>query len=141
MAIRVKDAAMAAQKFVTRGQAAAGDYGKGVQAAGDIWQAHAAAAGDTFAAGVQDAITRGAFAKGIAKAGSAKYVMRAAGVGAQRYPQGVAQAGPAWQDKTAPYLQTLAGITLPPRRPKGDPGNMARVSAVTDALRKKKLAG
>lgn len=141
MAIKVKDAAMAAQKFVTRGQAAAGDYQKGVQGAGDTWQAHSAAASDTFAAGVQEAITRGAYTKGIAKAGSGKYVNNASTKGAQRYPQGVATAGPAWQDATAPYLQTLQGITLPPRRPKGDPGNMARVQAVTDALRKKKLAG
>ena len=141
MAIMVKDAATAAQKFVTRGQAAAADYAKGVQGAGDTWQQHSAAAGDTFAAGVQDAITRGAFAKGITKAGSGKYTTNASGKGAQRYPQGVAQAGPAWQNGTAPYLATLASITLPPRRPKGDPGNMARVQAVTDALRKKKLAG
>jgi hypothetical protein len=141
MALKVKDAAMAAQKFVTRGQAAAGDYKNGVSAAGDTWQQHSAAAGDTFAAGVQDAITRGAYAKGINHAGSAKYVTNASNKGAQRYPQGISQAGPAWQNGTAPYLTTLSNITLPPRRPKGDPGNMARVQAVTDALRKKKISG
>lgn len=141
MAIKVKDATAAAAKFVTRAQAAAGDYQKGVQAAGDQWQANATAAADSFAAGVQDAITRGAFSKGIARAGSAKFVANASGKGAQRYPQGVATAGPAWLEKTAPSLATLASLTLPPRRPKGDPGNMARVQAVTDALRKKKLAG
>lgn len=141
MAIKVKDAATAAQKFVQRASAAAADYTKGVAASGDAWAANTAASADTYAAGVQDAIQRNAFGKGVMKAGPAKFVSRSTTLGAQRYPQGVNVAGPAWQDGTAPYLATLSSLNLPPRRPKGDPGNMARVQAVTDALRKKKLAG
>lgn len=141
MAIKVKDAAAAATKFVQRGQAAAADYTKGVSTSGDAWAQNTAAASDNYAAGVQEAIARNGFLKGVQKAGPGKFVSAATTKGAQRYPQGIATAGPAWQDGTAPYLQTLAGLTLPPRRPKGDPGNMARVQAVTDALRKKKVGG
>lgn len=141
MAIKVKDAASAATKFVQRGQAAAADYTKGVAGAGDSWAQNTAAAADTYAQGVQEGISRNAFSKGVAKAGPQKFVTNSTTKGAQRYPQGIATAGPAWQDGTAPYLQVLSGLTLPPRRPKGDPGNMARVSAVTEALRKKKVAG
>jgi len=139
MALNVKDAASSAQKFVSRAQAAGPDYAKGVQGAGDTWQSRTAASADAYGAGVNAAITAGRFQKGVAKAGAAKYVNRAAGVGAARYPQGVGAAGPNWQSGTQPYLDTLAGLTLPPRRPRGDPGNINRVAMIADALRKKKL--
>lgn len=139
MAIKVKDASASAQKFVTRASAAGGDYQKGVQGAGDTWQSKAAASGDAYAAGVQAGIGRSAFQKGIAKSGSAKYVARASGVGAQRYPQGIQGAGPTWQQNTQPYLDTIAGLTLPPKHPRGDPGNLQRVGMIAAALRARKI--
>jgi hypothetical protein len=139
MGLNVKDAASSAAKFVARAQAAGGDYQKGVQAAGDNWQAKTAASADAYGAGVNAAISAGRFAKGVVKAGSAKYVSRAAGVGAQRYPTGVGAAGPNWQNGVQPYLDTLSGLTLPPRAPRGSPNNIQRVAIIADALRKKKL--
>jgi hypothetical protein len=141
MAIKVKDAAASATKFVQRAQAAAPDYQRGVQGAGQTWQTNAAAANDSYVAGVTAAANAGRFARGINAAGGQKYEAAAAGKGAQRYPQGVASAGPTWQAKTQPYLDTLAGLQLPPRRPKGDPANFQRVQIVGDALRKKKVGG
>ena len=141
MALKVKDASASAQKFVQRAQAAAPDYQKGVTGAGSTWVAHASAANDSYVAGVTAAANAGRFAKGVLAAGPAKYETNASGKGAQRYPQGVAQAGPLWQQKTQPYLDTLAALSLPPRRPKGDPANWQRAQAVGDALRKKKIGG
>jgi len=138
MAINVKDVASSAQKFVQRAQAAAPDYQKGVQGAGAHWQTQAAAANDTYVAGVTQAANAGRYRNGVANKGS-KYEQNAAGKGAQRYPQGVAQAGPNWQSGFSPYASTLAGLTLPPRRPKGDPSNYQIAQAVGDALHKKKL--
>lgn len=139
MALMVKNAADAAAKFVARAQAAGPAYQSGVQGAGDTWQSHAMAGEASYGAGVTAAIGAKRFSKGIQKAGATKYVSRASGVGAARYPQGVAAAGPAWQSGTQPYLDTLAGLTLPPRAPRGDPGNIQRVAAVAAALRAKKL--
>lgn len=139
MALNVKDAASSAAKFVARAQAAGSDYTKGVQGAGDTWQTRTAAATDAYGAGVNAAISAGRFAKGVAKAGSAKYVSRAAGVGSARYPQGVGGAGPNWQNGVQPYLDTLSSLTLPPRAPRGSPANIQRVAMIADALRKKKL--
>src|SRR5271154_6908968 len=104
MAISVKDAGTSATKFVQRAQAAAGDYQKAVTGAGAAWQTNTAAAADTYAAGVQGAISNGRFQKGVNAAGGNKYATAAAGKGAQRYPQGVATAGPTWQENTQPYL-------------------------------------
>lgn len=141
MAIKVKDAAASAQKFVQRAQAAAPDYVKGVQGAGQAWQTNAAAANDSYVAGVTTAANAGRFAKGVNAAGGAKYEAAAAGKGAQRYPQGVAQSGPNWQAKTQPFLDTISSLTLPPRRPKGDPANFQRSQLVAEALRKRKVGG
>jgi len=141
MAIKVADAVASAKKFAQRGAAAANDYKMGVANAGQDWQSKTAAATETYAAGVQDAIGRNAFAKGVSAAGGAKYQERASTVGAQRFPQGVQMAEAEWANKTAPYLQTIAGLTLPPRRPKGDPTNLQRVAAVTQALRARKVGG
>src|SRR5262249_35035117 len=141
MALRVKDTATARDKFTNRGAAAAGDYANGVKTAGQQWQQGAGAGAGNYAAGVQDAITRGAFAKGIQQSGSQRYQDRASTVGAQRFPQGIRDAGPTWEANTAPYLQTLASLNLPPRRPKGDPANFQRVQVVGDALRRRKVGG
>lgn len=141
MPLKVKDAATAAAKFVQRGSAAGGDYAAGVKNAGQAWQAGAAAAGDNYAAGVQEAIGRNAFQRGVQQAGAAKYETRASTVGARRFPEGIREAGPTWEQQTAPYLQTLAGLTLSPRRPKGDPANFIRVQQVGDALRRRKVGG
>jgi hypothetical protein len=141
VALKVKDPATAREKFINRGAASSQDYANGVKGAGQAWQAGAAASADNYAAGVQDAIGRGAYARGVTQAGAAKYETRAAGVGARRFPEGIREAGPAWEQATAPYLQTLAGITLPPRRPKGDPSNFLRVAAIGEALRRRKVGG
>ncbi|MGC9969439.1 MAG: hypothetical protein ABSE56_02495 [Bryobacteraceae bacterium] len=141
MAIKVKDAATSAAKFSTRAAAAAQDYATGVAAAGQDWETGTVAAEPNYEAAIQDAITRKSFSKGVRSAGGAKFATNASTTGASRFPQGVRSAQGTWQSGVAPYLQTIAGVQLPPRRPKGDPANMARVQAVTDALRKKKVSG
>jgi len=141
LAIKVKDAASASQKFAQRGAAAASDYAAGVQAAGQDWQANAAASADNYAAAVQEAIGRNAFQRGIQQAGADKFARKASTVGAQRFPQGVRDAQGDWATAAEPFLQTIRNVTLPPRRPKGDPTNIDRVRAVADALRRRKVAG
>jgi hypothetical protein len=137
--MKVKDAAVSAAKFKTRAMAAGADYAAGVKSAGTEWQANASAAGENYATGVQAAIGRNAFTKGVTAAGSEKYTRNASGIGAQRYPQGVGNAEGDWARGVQPYLETLRNLTPPPRRPKGDPGNYARVQAVGEALRARKL--
>lgn len=140
-AIRVKDTASLAKKFVSRAGAAGNDYTEGVKNAGADWEANTRASGDNWAAGVQQAIGDKRFDKGVAEAGSAKYVARASTLGAQRFPTGVAAAEQDWNKGTQPYLDVIRGLNLPARRPKGDPANMQRANAVAAALRAKKIGG
>jgi len=141
MAIKVKDAATAATKFTQRAAAAAGDYQAGVQGAGEDWARNTAASEENYNAAVQESITRHAFARGVQAAGGAKFAQKAATTGARRFPEGVREGGPAFSAGVQPFLQTIAALTLPPRRPKGDPANFQRVQVVGEALRRRKVGG
>lgn len=137
--LQVKSADMVAKKWAARAGAAGADYALGVQSTTKDWAADTAAAAPAWAAGVQSAAANGSFAKGVNAAGTAKWKAKASNVGAQRYPAGVAAATPYYQAGILAVLQTLSAIQLPPRGPKGDPGNMNRAALVASALRKAKL--
>lgn len=139
--MNIKSADAAAKKFATRGSAAGGDYSDGVKNPRTDWATATAAAAQTYAAGVQQAIGNGSFAKGVAAAGTGKWQMNSVNVGSQRFASGVQNAQGAYSKGVAPYLDTLRNLTLPPRAPKGDPSNIARVATIASALRSKKLAG
>ena len=141
MALKVRSATDATKNFTDRGSAAGPNYAKGVAGAGGTWLSATEAANGTWKDGVSAAASRDAFAKGVAKAGPGKYQDKASNVGAQRYPDGIRKGAQYYQAGVQPYLDTLSNLTLPPRRPKGDPGNLARVSTVTQALRAKKVGG
>ena len=136
MALKVRNAAEAAEKFKTRAGSAQGEYQKGVAQAGPDWQAGAVAGKDNYAAGVQAAIGRGAFEKGVTAAGAQKYQERAATVGPSRFAQGVQAGANDYAKGVAPHLDAMRNVTLSPRRPKGDPGNLTRVSEIAQLNRK-----
>jgi len=136
--IAVKNAQNSSQLFVSRASAAGAQYTTGVQNAGATWQANTTAAAPNWAAGVQQAVADNRFQNGVSGA-QQKYQTNAAGKGSRNYVPGVSAAGPAWLAATQPYLNTIAGITLPPKGPTGSPQNIQRVSVIADALRQQKL--
>jgi len=128
-----KDIGSIAQKFVTRAQAAAGDYKTGVSNAGSTWEANTGAAESNYDQGVQAAIASKRFAKGVTgKAG--KYQTNAVNLGSQRYGPGVANAQGAYAAGMQPVLSTLSGLNLPAKSFRGSPANMQRANAVAMAL-------
>lgn len=135
MAINIKPLATIVQKYVQRASAAGQAYIDGVNNPRQDWQQSTAASANTWAAGVQNAITDGRFVAGVNKAGDAKWSSRATTVGAQRYPSGITAGQQNYSTGIQPFLQMLSTLTLPPRNPKGDPGNLNRVAAVDTALR------
>lgn len=141
MAIQIKSADVISKKYAARGAAAGADYAAGVQSPRQDWATATGAAAQTYAAGVQAAIGNGSFLKGVTAAGTPKWQRKASGVGAQRFGPGVQAAQGDYATGVTPYLDVLRNLTLPPRSPKGDPGNIARVAAVAQALRQKKLQG
>lgn len=137
--MQVKSADAVAKKWAARAGAAGADYANGIQNPRVDWQQATEASAANYAAGVTIAAQNGSFKKGVSAAGTQKWQRKASGTGAARYPQGVQAATPDYQNGIGPVLQALQGVQLPPRGPKGDPGNINRVAAVNSALRKMKL--
>lgn len=141
MALKVRPLATAVKNFTDRGAAAGPLYQTQVQGAGATWAANTAAANQTWKDGVNAAAGRDAFVKGVTKSGPGKYQDKASTIGAQRYPDGIRKGATYYQQNVQPYLDVLSNVNLPPRRPKGDPANLNRVNAITQALRAKKVSG
>lgn len=137
--LRVRDAASAADRFKTKAGAAAGEYAKGVTGAGQAWETGAAAGEQNYSDGVQAAISRGAYGKGVKGSGGGYYEDRAKTLGATRYAPGVAAGANNYQEGVAPFLDVMRNATLSPRRPKGDPGNITRVQEIANLNRQTKL--
>jgi hypothetical protein len=139
MAIVIKDAGTIAQKWATRAGAAGQDYAKGVQNPRHSQSAAGVAAANVWAESVAAAAQNNSYAKGLQKAGDGKWQAGVAAKGAVRYGPGVSAGTGNYQTGIGPVLQTLSGLTLPPRNVKGN--NMGRVQIVVDALRKLKTSG
>jgi hypothetical protein len=129
-----------AQRWVDHASRATEDYVQGVQNPRTDWAQATAAAEQSYVAGIQDAISKGRFGKGVKRVGSATQIAGAVGKGQQRYASGVTDAQSKYAARVQPFLDVIANTVLPPRGPKGDPRNLDRVKAITTALRAKKLA-
>lgn len=136
--LKVKSLDSIAAKWSQRASAAGAAYTAGVQSPKSDWASSTVAAANNYASGVQAAVQNGTFAKGVTAAGDAAWQNGAINKGASRYAPGVQAAQPAYSAGFQKYAQVLSNLTLPPRMPKGDPGNYARAQAVGTALRKAK---
>lgn len=140
MAIKIKPMTNIVEKWSSRAQGAGQAYSDGIDNP-RVPQAQAALAAEgAYEQGVQAAIGRKAFGKGVVK-NAGKWAQNAKAKGAGRFGPGVSMAKPAFQAGLQPFLNTLSGLDLPPRGPKGDPSNVNRVVAVNTALRAQKMAG
>ena len=99
------------------------DYKLGVQQPRRDWEKSAVAAAPTHLAAMAEAGARGSFAKGVAKAGSAKWQTRALQKGPGRFAEGVMVGADDYEKGFAPYRDIIEKTALPPRFPKRDPRN------------------
>lgn len=134
MGIRVKSSADIAAKWSRVSAQRDTDYKDGVSDPGVEWARNAAAAEETYVQGVTEAAGRGAFAKGIAKAGDEKWRRKTVEIGTARWSPGIRAAVQDFEKGFEPFRDALERIELPPRAPRGDPRNLERVAAVARAL-------
>lgn len=139
-AIKVKPVGDVADKWaeVTPGRSAYYEAGAGI--AGSDWEKGAVEAASSYKAAVTAPNIDKLFSGGVKKAGAEKYERKVKDVGAARFGPGVAAAKTDYSTGMEPMLSTIAGITLPARQPRGSAANLQRVSAIADALHKKRLA-
>lgn len=123
---------------VTPGRAT--QYEQGVRNPVRDYAANAQAGSDAWKAGVQAAVARDGFKKGVAKVGTAKWQDRAIKLGPSRYGPGVQAAQGDYESGFAPYREAIAGVALPPRGPRRSPQNLQRVNAMVTAISMRKEA-
>lgn len=140
MTLKVKAGDVSAKKWTANAGAAADLYATGAAAAGEDWARNTVAAKSTFKAAITQSGVDERFARGVAKAGAAKYSRKVEAVGKDRFKPGVDAAQPDYQAGVDPYLATMSGLTLVARKPRGDAGNLKRVEQVTTANHLKRLA-
>jgi hypothetical protein len=117
------------------------DYKIGVKNPRRDWEKETEAAAGTYKAGVDAAHSKGLFAKGVKRAGTAKWQKKALAKGPTRFAEGVYLAGDDYETGYAPYREAIARADLGPRFPKRDPRNIERVKKVVDAMVAQKLSG
>jgi len=140
MAIKVKEAGASAVKWAENAGRATQEYGERAVAASEDWARATAAAADTFHQAVTAPGIEKRFQRGVTRAGAAKFARKVSEVGRDRFAPGVAAAQSDYSSGVEPYLSTIAALTLPARKPRGDPSNYRRVEAVGKALNSKRLA-
>ncbi len=116
------------------------EYEEGVKNPRVDWAEATRAAEANYERGVQAAIQRKSFGKGVARAGSAKWQSLTLSKGPSRWANGIAMSTHAYEAGFAPYREVIMRTQLPARGPKGDAKNIQRVAVLADALHKEKLS-
>jgi hypothetical protein len=132
--MKTKTADQVAEKWARVTPGRQGDFKAGVSDPNVKWAAPTAAAVGSWNAGVQAAVTKGTFEKGVTKAGDAKWSRKTTDVGVQRWGPGVLAAQPDMAAGWKASEEALSRLTLTPRGPRNDPRNLERVAAVARAL-------
>jgi hypothetical protein len=123
-----------AQKWVSRTAVSSQAYADGVANPAADWATATVAAASSYASGVQAAVSSGSFAKGVQKAGTAKWKNKATTLGTARWPAGVAAAESDYSKGFEPFRNAIQNLTLPAKYAKRDPRNLQRVTAVVNAM-------
>ena len=124
---------------VTSGASA--EYAEGVANPSKDWQKETTLATAAYKDGMQKSLANDSFAKGVAKAGTAKWQANAIAKGPARYSQGVQLGIDAYSAGFRPYYDIIRSINLPARGSKGDPKNINRVAVLAAALHDAKVKG
>ena len=140
MAVKVKPLSEIAEKYATVTPKRSAEYEKGIARTNAAEFESAAKAGeDNFQSAMTDVIAESRRLKGLEGSG-AKWKRNAAERGPANFRNSTSKAGPDFEAGFKPYLDVIAGLTLPPKGPAGSPENIDRVAAIAAALHAKKIA-
>jgi len=136
----IKPLARISNKWLSKSQGATQEYTEGVQNPRRSWAKATADAETAYEQGVQGAIARKSFGKGVIAAGDEKWQTNAVSKGPARFASGVALAQTSYEKGFEPYRTVIEQTVLPARGPKGDPKNIDRVRVIADNLHKAKIS-
>jgi hypothetical protein len=135
--LKVKSLDAISAKWSQRASAAGQAYTDGVKAPKNDWASSTVAAEQLGCWRAEPPSLMDPSRRGCSRRGSA-WQNGAINKGAQRYAPGVQAAQPSSKLASRSSRKSSATSQLPPRMPKGDPGNYARAQAVGTALRNAK---
>lgn len=135
----VPTADAAAKKWVEVTPGRASYYEANTPVAASKWEANAKASAQNYKVAVQASNIAQMFSGGVTKAGAAKFARKVTAL-AGRFGPGVSAAQTDMQNNVAPYLQVIAATEIGDRKPRGDPSNYTRVTAIGNALHAKRLS-
>lgn len=139
-AIKIKPVGTSATKWSENAARAAAEFATNAEAAASDWQSKTQAAKENYGMAITAAGIKERFARGVVKAGAAKFARKIRDVAKDRFGPGVAAGTPDYTAGVEPFFSTIAGLTLSARKPKGDPANYKRVEEVGKALNAKRIA-
>jgi hypothetical protein len=140
MTVKVKSADTSATKWVENAGRADVAYATEAVAAAGTWETNTKASKENYHKAITASGITDRFAGGVAKAGAGKYARKIVDVAKDRFGPGITAAKVDYTQNVAPFLATIAGLSLTPRGPRGDPKNYDRVTQVGKALSAKRLA-
>ena len=140
MAVKVKPVSVAADKWDDNAARAADAFAAEAEAAASLWEANAAAARDNYHAAITAPNISARFAGGIKRAGATKFARKIRDVAKDRFAPGIHAAKVDYSERVTPFFETIARLSLSPRKPRGDPANYKRVEEIGKALNAKRLA-
>jgi len=139
-ALKVKPIDNAVTKWNENASRAGPEFAANAEAAAEDWSRNTQAASDNYHMSVTAAGIKERFRRGVAKAGASKFARKIREVAQTRYSTGISAAQTDYRQGAEPYFSILAGLSLSPRKPRGDPANYRRVDEVGKALHAKRLA-
>jgi hypothetical protein len=137
----MKSANEAVVKWQSRAGSASGDYTDGARGTDKDQAARAIASKEVYKQGLNESFARGAYEKGLARSGKQGWLQGVEQKGAQNYSTGVSAdvARQKYVSNSSKYDSARkAGDSLP-RGARGSAQNLARVTAVANALRAVKV--
>ena len=140
MALKVKAVSVAAAKWDSNAARAADAFATEAEAAAALWESSTKAAKDNYSKAITASGIADRFLGGITRAGAAKFARKIREVAKDRFAGGIHSGLPDYTERVTPFLETLAGLTLSKRGPRGDLANYKRVEEVGKSLGAKRLA-
>lgn len=132
-----KSASLAVLKWQSRTGVASGDYLEGAKTTDKDQSQRAIASKELYKAALQESFTRDAFAKGLQKSGKAGWIAGIEEKGQTNYLTGVSadKSRSRYVENSSKFDSARKAADAMPRGPKGSAQNIAKVTAVVNALR------
>lgn len=139
--MKCPSASVIAARFVKYAPQRQDRYEDGVRNPSEDWEKQTKDAEPNYEKGIQAAIARKAFGKGVVKCGTSRQQSKTIVKGIPRWVEGISGAEADMASAMGPVVAVIEATTLPPRYPTGDERNYERVKSIGKALRKAKEEG